>query len=100
MRGACSRATCSANGRFAGNEGCPMPMITLGGLEMHYEKQGQGEPVLLIHGLGSSTEDWEPQVAALEGSFQLITYDVRGHGRTGKPSGRYSMKQFAEDAAQ
>jgi 3-oxoadipate enol-lactonase len=76
-----------------------MAMITLGGLDVHYEQRGRGEPVLLIHGLGSSTEDWEPQVAALEGSFQVTSYDVRGHGRTGKPAGRYSVKQFAEDAA-
>ena len=42
-----------------------MPMITLGDLNVFYEKHGEGEPVLLIHGLGSSTEDWEPQVEAL-----------------------------------
>lgn len=76
-----------------------MPMITIGDLNVYYEKQGQGEPMLLIHGLGSSTEDWAPQVAALLSSFTVITYDVRGHGRTTKPAGKYTVPQFANDAA-
>lgn len=76
-----------------------MPMITLGDLSVYYEKHGQGEPVLLIHGLGSSTEDWEPQVEALARDFTVVTYDVRGHGKTAKPAGAYSVPQFAADAA-
>lgn len=76
-----------------------MTMITLDGLQVHYEMYGQGAPVLLIHGLGSSTEDWEPQVDALRGTFTVVTYDVRGHGRTAKPREKYSVKQFAGDAA-
>ncbi len=76
-----------------------MPMITLDGLDVHYERYGHGAPVLLIHGLGSSTEDWEPQVQALRGAFTVVTYDVRGHGLTGKPRGKYSVVQFAADAA-
>ncbi len=76
-----------------------MPMIMLGGLNVYYERQGQGDPILLIHGLGSSTDDWELQVAALRESFTVVTYDVRGHGQTGKPGGAYSVAQFARDAA-
>ena len=79
-----------------------MPMITLkrGGLDVFYEKRGTGDPVLLVHGLGSSTEDWEPQVEALSRDFTVVAYDVRGHGRTSKPGGSYSVAQIAEDAAE
>ena len=77
-----------------------MPMITLNGLDVFYETRGAGDPVLLIHGLGSSTEDWEPQVDALARDFTVVAYDVRGHGRTGKPGGTYSVAQFASDAAE
>ena len=76
-----------------------MPLITVGDLSVYYEKHGEGEPVLLIHGLGSSTEDWEPQVNVLARDFTVITYDVRGHGRTAKPAGKYTVPQFADDAA-
>jgi pimeloyl-ACP methyl ester carboxylesterase len=76
-----------------------MPIIALGDLSTFYETRGHGEPLLLIHGLGSSTEDWELQVRALAGSFTVIAYDVRGHGKTAKPGGKYSVPQFAADAA-
>jgi 3-oxoadipate enol-lactonase len=76
-----------------------MPMITVGDLSVYYEKHGEGDPVLLIHGLGSSTEDWEPQVNLLARDFTVVTYDVRGHGKTAKPAGKYSVPQFADDAA-
>ena len=75
-------------------------MITLGGLNVFYEQHGQGEPVLLIHGLGSSTEDWDLQVEALRRDFTVVTYDVRGHGKTMKPAGKYTVPQFADDAAE
>ena len=76
-----------------------MPMIMLGDLSVFYETHGQGDPVLLIHGLGSSTEDWDPQVEALRRDFTVVSYDVRGHGKTAKPAGKYTVPQFAEDAA-
>ena len=78
-----------------------MAIARLRDLDVHYEITApeQGNPVLCIHGLGSSTDDWKPQVAALSRHHTVITYDVRGHGQSGKPPGRYSVKLFAEDAA-
>jgi pimeloyl-ACP methyl ester carboxylesterase len=76
-----------------------MSMITLNGLDVYYETRGRGDPVLLVHGLGSSTEDWEPQVDALAREFMVVAYDVRGHGRTAKPAGTYTVAQFADDAS-
>ena len=78
-----------------------MAIARLHDLDVHYEITApeRGNPVLCIHGLGSSTEDWRPQIAALARRHTIITYDVRGHGQSGRPRGRYSVKQFAEDAA-
>jgi pimeloyl-ACP methyl ester carboxylesterase len=76
-----------------------MPLTRVGDIDVYYEKRGSGEPVLLIHGLGSSTEDWEYQVERLASRYTVVSYDVRGHGQTGKPRGRYSVAQFASDAA-
>lgn len=67
-------------------------------IDVHFETHGDGEPLLLIHGLGSSTDDWEPQIPDLALHFRVITYDVRGHGLTSKPRGPYSVQQFADDA--
>ena len=78
-----------------------MAIARIRDLDVHYEITApeRGNPVLCIHGLGSSTDDWQPQLAALARSHTVITYDVRGHGKTSKPRGRYTVKQFAEDAA-
>ncbi|MDB4879857.1 MAG: Beta-ketoadipate enol-lactone hydrolase [Gemmatimonadetes bacterium] len=76
-----------------------MPTTRIGDLDVYHEAHGSGEAVLLIHGLGSSTADWAPQVEALAPGYTVHTYDVRGHGRSGKPRGRYTVQQFARDAA-
>lgn len=76
-----------------------MPIIHVNGVDLYYESHGAGDPVLLVHGLGSSTLDWEAQVAVLARHQRVITFDVRGHGRSAKPKQRYSVALFAEDTA-
>ena len=76
-----------------------MPKIDLDGLETHYQITGQGDPLIFIHGLGSSGRDWEQQVEHFSKSYRVVTYDVRGHGLTAKPKGPYSVPMFAADAA-
>jgi hypothetical protein len=58
------------------------------GVKIHYAVRGQGEPVILIHGLYSSARvNWDsPGVSAhLARHFQVITLDCRGHGESDKP---------------
>ncbi|HDP26420.1 MAG TPA: alpha/beta fold hydrolase [Deltaproteobacteria bacterium] len=71
----------------------------LNGISMYYEDAGEGEPILFIHGLGSSTRDWQAQIDFFSKRYRPLAYDVRGHGRTDKPPGPYSVSQFSEDAA-
>ena len=75
-----------------------MPTVSLNGTEVYYEEAGQGPPLLLLHGLGSSTRDWEYQTPDLARFYRVISMDVRGHGRSGRPPGPYSVAQFAQDA--
>ncbi|MHA2119834.1 MAG: alpha/beta fold hydrolase, partial [Promethearchaeota archaeon] len=77
-----------------------MPKLKVKDIEMYYEITGEGDPLLLIHGLGSSTRDWEEQVPVFSTKYQVITIDLRGHGKTDKPKGPYSIKMFAEDIAE
>jgi pimeloyl-ACP methyl ester carboxylesterase len=79
-----------------------MPTLQLNDAELFYEEAGSGEPVLLLHGLGSSTLDWAPQIEALKGSYRVIALDSRGSGRSRdllKPGGPFSVAQFAADSA-
>lgn len=76
-----------------------MPEKLVNDLNTHYEINGQGEPLVFIHGLGSSSRDWEPQKEYFSNAFQVVTYDVRGHGQSDKPPGPYSIPTFAADLA-
>ena len=76
-----------------------MPYFEHAGCRLHYEDVGHGEPVVLVHGLGSSIRDWEYQTPALSAAHRVIALDVRGHGLSGKPREAYSMQAFADDVA-
>ena len=65
------------------------------GLSLHYRSYGNGEPVLLIHGLGGSGADWALQVSALQRRFRLIVPDLPGCGLSSPPRGAYSISGFA-----
>ena len=74
--------------------------IQVNDIDVAYTTAGppDAEPVLLIHGLGSSRHDWRLQVPALARGHCVVAYDVRGHGDTDKPRSRYRMAQLADDA--
>ncbi|RME51032.1 MAG: alpha/beta fold hydrolase [Caldilineae bacterium] len=74
-----------------------MPRISVGDIHLYYEERGTGEPLLFLHGLGSSTRDWALQVDAFAGRYRVITVDARGHGQSDKPPGPYSIPQMTAD---
>jgi 3-oxoadipate enol-lactonase len=76
-----------------------MSTVQSNGINLYYEVHGEGQPLLFIHGLGSSTRDWEFQVPEFSRSYQVITFDLRGHGQSDKPAGPYSVPMFAADLA-
>lgn len=65
---------------------------------LRFSARGQGEPVLLIMGLGMAGDVWEPQVRLLEDRFRLIWFDNRGSGDSARPRGPLSMRALAADA--
>ena len=68
-------------------------------VELCCEMAGEGEPLLLIHGLGSCTADWDPQIEFFRQGYRVIAFDLRGHGRSAKPRKGYSIERFAKDTA-
>ncbi|SNT70827.1 alpha/beta fold hydrolase [Psychrobacter sp. LV10R520-6] len=80
-----------------------MPYITVATqadqpVDLYYEVQGTGKPVVLIHGWPLSGRSWEPQIAPLvEAGFQVITYDRRGFGQSSKPWEGYDYDTLAQD---
>lgn len=76
-----------------------MPTLLVANSELYYERIGAGQPVLLIHGLGGSSRDWALQAPAFAAQYEVITVDMRGHGRSAKPRQRYRIAGFAADLA-
>lgn len=77
-----------------------MPFAEVNGTKLRYEVWGVGTtPVVFIHGLGSSADDWFMQFPALAPGYRCIALDLRGHGLSDKPRGRYTVPLFAADVA-
>ena len=67
-------------------------------IELYYEDQGTGRPVLLIHGYPLDGHSWERQTRELlAAGHRVITYDRRGFGRSSKVGSGYDYDTFAAD---
>lgn len=65
---------------------------------IHYQCIGQGEDLVLIHGLGANLAFWYMGIARmLARYYRVITYDLRGHGRSSIPESGYTLPHMAND---
>lgn len=74
-----------------------MDKVVCDGYTLCYTDQGEGEPVVLLHGFCGSSGYWEQLVPLLSGSYRCIAPDLRGHGSSDAPLGKYSIEQMADD---
>ncbi len=69
--------------------------VVIHGHEVRYRRGGEGETVLLIHGLAGSSRTWRAVQPDLAASHDVISPDLLGHGESAKPMGDYSLGAFA-----
>ena len=74
-----------------------MPKISIGDAEIYYESTGDGEPLLLVPGLGGQGVFWAQQVKDFARDFRVIVHDHRGTGASTHSRIRYSVEQMADD---
>ncbi len=84
----------------AGSEG----FVDRGDIRIRYSVAGEGQgalPLLLTHGFSASSAMWEPNLAELSAARRVVTWDIRGHGRTVVPANPelYSQDASVEDMA-
>jgi len=77
-----------------------MKNLNIGNFRLFYEDRGRGEPILLVHGMGSDHTVWEGMIPLLKKNYRVLAVDLRGHGASSKPQGPYSIKLFAQDMYQ
>lgn len=75
-----------------------MDFQTSDGVELNYQVEGSGQPVVLIHGFGGYQQIWCLQVPELvKQGYQVITYDQRNHGASGHTPGLDSLDRLIAD---
>ena len=77
----------------------PSRFVSLDGMQVHVRDEGprdDPDPIVLLHGTGSSLHTWQGWVDRLKGSHRMISFDRPGFGLTGpNPSGDYSMAYYS-----
>ncbi len=78
-----------------------MAKLDRDGVAIHYEVHGQGPSILLSHGYSATCRMWDRQIAALKDHYQVIVWDMRGHGQSDYPAepAAYSEAATVEDMA-
>ena len=63
-----------------------MAKLDRDGVKIHYEIHGSGPTLLLSHGYSSTARMWDGQIAALKDRYQVVVWDMRGHGESDYPA--------------
>lgn len=76
-----------------------MSYINNDGVSVYYEAWGKGPPILLTHGYGTQGKMWDDQISAVSPNNKMITWDIRGHGRTDYPENQaeYTEAKSVDD---
>ena len=75
--------------------GACVQYVTIHGYRRAFVRVGQGPALLLIHGIGDSSDTWRPVMEELAKDHTVIAPDLLGHGRSEKPRADYSVAAYA-----
>ena len=79
---------------FTTSDGCAIDY------SLHAGRDAKAPRLALIHSLALDRTIWDGVVRELAGDVHVLTYDCRGHGKSGKPAGPYTVEQYARDLAE
>ena len=74
-------------------------LVRAEGVRLTYARQGDGEPLVLMMGLGADRTAWERRMAAWDAGFACYAVDNRGAGDSDQPAGQYRTAEMADDYA-
>lgn len=77
-----------------------MPSINVNQTTIYYRDQGQGTPIVLLHGVWMSSVFFQKQIEVLSQSHRVIAIDFRGHGQSDDPHTGHTVPQYADDVKQ
>jgi len=74
-----------------------MPSVKINNIDCYYEIHGNGSPLILIAGLASDSQSWQPVLGGLAENFKVVVFDNRGIGRTQYPQDSFRISTLALD---
>ena len=73
-----------------------MEFVEAGGLEIAYERVGEGPPLVLVHGAAEDSRMWQPQLAGLADEFTVVAWDEPGAGRSSDVPEDFGLADYAD----
>lgn len=74
-----------------------MPFLPVQDLSIHYEIEGNGKPLIILHGMGNNSQSWKKQLSGLSENYTVIAWDAPGYGKSSDPSEEFTdFSQFAD----
>ena len=70
---------------------------TVNGIKWHWAEAGDGDPVILLHGIPESWKCWKHQIPKLATQFKVYAIDLKGYGLSDKKEGDFSMNNVASE---
>ncbi len=74
-----------------------MPTATVNGVHLNYRIEGEGPPIVLMHGFSTGHYVWDATASRLAERFRVVRHDHRGHGDSSKPPGPYRIQDYVDD---
>ena len=71
--------------------------LQVNGITLAYRDIGSGKALVLLHGFQNTGQQWDPYIEDLADKYRLIIPDLRGHGRSLNPSGKFITRELAQD---
>lgn len=66
-------------------------------IKLHYREQGEGYPLILLHGNGEDSSHFKHQIEFFSKEYRVIAIDTRGHGESPRGTAPFTFDQFAKD---
>lgn len=73
-----------------------MDVVEVGGLEIAFERQGAGPPLVLLHGFVGHSREWRRQIDDLSDEFTVVAWDAPGAGRSSDPPETFRLPDYAD----
>lgn len=74
-----------------------MTKTKINSININYKIEGEGFPIVFIHGLSDNLNFWKPLTEKLKNQYQIISLDLRGHGESDKGDKKTTIELYQED---